>query len=692
MRSESLHTHSVPTLTFSDWNVTFHTTDYYLYNKFFNIEPFQFNQRLIYSTKTNIQRFFYTNSYQSNTYTQKQNQQNHSLTTISLNCIMSKSKTDIQQDESPLKNEENQENPSLSNNATKKSKESNEQTTVHTTVQTTEEIEQKNSIHSNHPKRKKRYTKNSFGRPFKNNKFQRTDEGNPTNDKNKKNIRKDNPEDRNQPPHDGSFASPVMQTLHGVQIKNNNNNNNDDDDDENQDDNDEYTKRPKKKVALLIGFKGTNYAGMQINKEQKSLQAYIELALYQSNYIAKSNFGHPSKYSWSNSARTDKGVHSCAQVCSCKLTIGPNDLYTTATTKLPDISDALTTQTKEEEETETNIIDDDINWDIIRENINQNLPSDIQILDIIRTTKKFCAKSQRNKVRYQYLIPSFVLQDHLKLREFFESKGISHPLVKNRDTYLNPFTEQTFKEDLLPHFVKYRASNEELKRLQHVLNAFNGTHLYHNYTNGKTGSDPSSRRYIMDASITINNDNNIQNQNDTIPTIIDQKSGMEWIPISIMGQSFLLHQIRKMMTMTIDVTRQYVDEDVLHNSLNRQTQMILSIAPAQGLFLDMSYFDSYNKKKEVQSKAFSRLDWHSHTKSNSSQDQTSNISNQRHDAAKNRWNSFKHNVVINHIMEEEVNEGNFAKYIYWQEFAVDRNRYFPSKTLPNPDESLTPED
>lgn len=72
-------------------------------------------------------------------------------------------------------------------------------------------------------------------------------------------------------------------------------------------------KNPKRKVALLLGFKGTEYVGMQINKGQKTIQAQVELGLFKAGLIAKSNFGHPKKYGWSNSARTDKGVHSCAQ-------------------------------------------------------------------------------------------------------------------------------------------------------------------------------------------------------------------------------------------------------------------------------------------------------------------------------------------------------------------------------------------
>jgi len=491
-------------------------------------------------------------------------------------------------------------------------------------------------------KRKKRYTKNSFGRPHKKKKFssnktsENGHESDPSNKVKQKNPRKDNRDDNKAaPPHNGSFASQSMRELHGVTIDNFTSYDCTTDADSDNDDSGQ-TKNAKKKTVLFVGFLGTNYAGMQINQNIKSLQAYIELALFRANYISKSNFGYPSKYSWSNSARTDKGVHSCAQVCSTKLTVPIMENHNAVTPSQQKVTDA--------------------DWDAVRENINQHLPFDIRILDVVRVTKKFCAKSQRNKVRYQYMVPSFVLQHHEKIRKLFQSVGLDHPKEKNRETYMNPFTPEQL-EALQPLVSTYRATPEDLDRLKRALESFQGTHLFHNYTNGKTGSDASARRYILDFSIM--NESTL---------MIDPESGMEWIPIWITGQSFLLHQIRKMMTVVIDVTRQMANMEVLENSLSKKTQMLLTIAPAQGLFLDMSYFDSYNRKKEVQSNTFDRLDWHSKS---TDQDDSG------HSAAIKRWKKFKEDVVMTHIMREEQKEGNFLKYIYWQEFVVDRSRYWP---------------
>jgi hypothetical protein len=56
----------------------------------------------------------------------------------------------------------------------------------------------------------------------------------------------------------------------------------------------EDTKKSKKKVALLLGFLGTHY-GVQVNANQRPLQAVIELACYQAGMLNLLNFGYPFK-------------------------------------------------------------------------------------------------------------------------------------------------------------------------------------------------------------------------------------------------------------------------------------------------------------------------------------------------------------------------------------------------------------
>ena len=139
----------------------------------------------------------------------------------------------------------------------------------------------------------------------------------------------DNKYDKNQnvPPHLGSFADETMQKLFSVDINEVPNKQSEEEGSETgkveavaksalvdgskadttkNEEAEEEAKIPKRKLAMLLSFLGTDYSGFQINDGYRTLQSEIELGLYRAGIISTMNFGHPGKYSWSNSARTDK--------------------------------------------------------------------------------------------------------------------------------------------------------------------------------------------------------------------------------------------------------------------------------------------------------------------------------------------------------------------------------------------------
>jgi len=56
-------------------------------------------------------------------------------------------------------------------------------------------------------------------------------------------------------------------------------------------------RRPKKKVAVLIGYCGTGYRGMQLNPPQKSIEGDLFEAFVQAGAISKANSDDPKKVS-----------------------------------------------------------------------------------------------------------------------------------------------------------------------------------------------------------------------------------------------------------------------------------------------------------------------------------------------------------------------------------------------------------
>mmetsp|Transcript_13146 Transcript_13146/g.18604 ORF Transcript_13146/g.18604 Transcript_13146/m.18604 type:complete len:606 (-) Transcript_13146:48-1865(-) len=358
----------------------------------------------------------------------------------------------------------------------------------------------------------------------------------------------------------------------------------------------------KRKVALFLAFVGTEYGGFQMNINQKTLQAQIELALFRANMLSDTNFGFPHKYSWSNSARTDKGVHACAQVCSVKLEI-PHEMVES--------------------------------MDMVREAINEHLPCDIRCLDVVRTPRAFCARTSRDRVRYQYMVPSFLLYDRNELRQLFEK----HKCHMNGRDFNEPLSQKEV-DTLRPILAKYRATPDQVSKLREALNMYKGTQSYHNFTRRLARNDPSRQRYIIafDAQD---------------PVVMED--GTEWIPTQVTGQAFLLNQIRKMISLAVDIARGAADKGVMTNALSDDRDMKLSIAPAQGLFLDMSIFQGYNNSKKGDP-----LDW---------EDSTSDA------PAVKRWKDFKENVVMPHVVKEEATDGNFIKYLFLQEYIYGTENY-----------------
>lgn len=435
-------------------------------------------------------------------------------------------------------------------------------------------------------------------------------------------------------PNSGSYASPEMQKFLGITTITPLPTDDDCDEDEEEDDKvgesediigDEINpakKKTKKKVALLIGFLGSRYSGFQMNANALTIQGELEYALYKAGFISRYNFGFPQKYGWSMSARTDKGVHSCGQVCSMKLLL-PGDV-----------------RKQHEEDDKTQTKDKSILDSLVIDQLNEHLPSDISVMDIIQTRRKFCAKTHRDKVRYQYLIPSFLLCDQQLIATNVSLEG---PNIKEWIRLFSDGDECTpeAKEMLLrlrKLFISYRVGNDQLERLASILNKFKGTHPFHNYTRGVSGNEPNAKRYIHSC---------------TLETTYIDSFGIQWIPVCIVGQSFLLNQIRKMICMAVNVIRGYVSESEMDQSLQKDCIMRVNIAPPHGLFLAMSFYETHNRK----SKAVTELKWNA-------DDDT---------PAVRRWMAFKEKIMC-HISEEESRQMNFIQYLILQEYYFGSNR------------------
>jgi len=79
------------------------------------------------------------------------------------------------------------------------------------------------------------------------------------------------------------------------------------------------TRMSKIKVALVVGYNGSRFGGLQRNPGQFSIEDVLEEAVHKVGGIADSNYHDFHKISWTRAARTDKGVHATGNVVSFKM-------------------------------------------------------------------------------------------------------------------------------------------------------------------------------------------------------------------------------------------------------------------------------------------------------------------------------------------------------------------------------------
>lgn len=102
----------------------------------------------------------------------------------------------------------------------------------------------------------------------------------------------------------------------------------------------------------------------------------------------------------------------------------------------------------------------------------------------------------------------------------------------------------------------YRVDSARIELLRSALKCYEGTQMYHNFTTGKHPSDANARRYVI--SFTCGE------------PFIDPSSDAEWVLLSVVGQSFLLNQIRKMIGLASEVATGHAPISMMKDALSKQ--------------------------------------------------------------------------------------------------------------------------
>lgn len=429
-------------------------------------------------------------------------------------------------------------------------------------------------------------------------------------------------------------------------------------------------RRPKRKVAVLIGYAGTGYHGLQINHALKTIEGDLFGAFVAANAISKANADDPRKSSFVRCARTDKGVHAAGNMVSLKLIIEDPDVV---------------------------------------QKINENLPPQIRVWGIQRTNNAFSCYASCDSRWYEYLMPSYCLlpphpesylgrkvlqsvkekgleEDYEKrigeVKDYWEEvdKNYIEPILEKLDPSIrdivrqrihspdrdmeedqsapkadvpeesgektndgaaeqaetadahveatldtdteatsthdpdatmaasepappteatdpqtDPQTEeqQRIKElspveravkEIKAAYIaakrRYRVTPDRLDQLQEALEHYVGTKNYHNYTIQKIHSDPSAKRTIR--SFVVNRE----------PIQINDT---QWLSLKVHGQSFMMHQIRKMVGMAVLAARCATPWSRFEESYS-PARISIPKAPSLGLLLERPVFETYNRR------------------------------------------------------------------------------------------------
>jgi tRNA pseudouridine38-40 synthase len=424
-------------------------------------------------------------------------------------------------------------------------------------------------------------------------------------------------------------------------------------------------RKPKRKVAVLIGYAGSGYKGMQINASEKTIEGDLFSAFVAAGAISKANADDPKKSSLVRCARTDKGVHAAGNVISLKLIVEDPEVV---------------------------------------QKINDALPPQIRVWGLERTNGSFSCYQTCDSRWYEYLIPTYSflpphpqsflgkkLVESAKEEDVFENYQIRQADVASfwedaEKEYVNPIldrldpeirhavieavhssedarkaadgakspaaeedsdskadgqvttsiadapettdgwvmvnaaaespekvpvvtipsekpvdaTEQLGSEQLTPKSIltpieaaikevkaayiqakkAYRISAIRRQRVQDALSTYIGTRNFHNYTIQKSFKDPSAKRVIRSFKVGPN------------PIIINDT---EWLSLKVHGQSFMMHQIRKMVAMVALVIRCGAPLSRINESYGPDNISIPK-APGLGLLLERPVFETYNER------------------------------------------------------------------------------------------------
>ena len=137
------------------------------------------------------------------------------------------------------------------------------------------------------------------------------------------------------------------------------------------------------------------------------------------------------------------------------------------------------------------------------------------------------------------------------------------------------YSDRRYYEYYLPrHIGEFSLDADSLNK---NLQLYVGTHCFWNFTRGMKPNDKAAVRHIVSIQV--------------------REVGEDFLCVRLLGQSFLLNQIRKMVSLAVEVSLSLAPADAIEQALTSKEQVFIHLVPGEGLILDRPSFKAYDLHK-----------------------------------------------------------------------------------------------